>query len=963
MTGHHIYTRSWFELGSKSQNAGTFTVELSNGIFGDQSDDVIYNRLNPMYAAVPEALAPLNSGKSMLRVFHPLPDTTVICRNWFVTDEITGRGPVPYAFSLIFRGGSNDVFLRHPAKAFTPEAMETYDSFRARVTPDAPVAISRSFDPRKEDYSSPFVFSKSEWVETFGFDRELFIAFYVSLCRSICGKGNTRVGVVLPADADGELLIMATLALLPMFLKRKFGATSNWKGMMDGSGSRGISNLHLICCYETAPLTDTKLPIVDMTGAGRHENIEIADKSYAGWVWDNLDNESVLARFEGFLNENFESVLDRMPYQVIENCFMLWNVFVNMKKTVDFKLAAIIIKLITDSFAKNFAKFPFISARIKDCLTVIGDELAGNPGADLTLAVVQAICLLAGNGEENSRNLVYDLYRHFYDKGDWKKVAVTATYYSGLMEQPDISAQTENLCSEVLLGCLACADPGGAKVAQGAIEKYCLKLRSIILSDAPGTEESLTTYCDAILALYSAVGGRLGGSFFQFPEQSGAVSLDVASRFTRLMDFDINRLGYLPTQSQWIYSLQWLEPLTRDERGKEVIRGMYKLYYDKTPVEYRRDYILYIENKHNKLLLLIIQSYPYIRNDVERILSDRFAEEITKAGYALDMDDTWAHINGWLDRLDVLKFTDYDVIYSHMRQVVRLDKNILINISGTISNGSLLTIVRLYGTTDPQFVNLLYILHMIDTAALTGSVDKNIAQNSRLFSVQEIRDARIRMDYWYTKSFTDPAEWALLMLTATMGSVGFNVSEFIRMCRTKNKASSDAVGPEDMVCVLTAMKLLDEYDDYYRRELLMKFRNMIVSTLNEYNSEDIFVNVNVARAFSRISPVQWKHEVGRTIAERLYRDKGVSDDIRDVYYQIKRSSSNKDAAVAPRPVLITSVLGLMLLALAAIMLFMLSGGMVGAVFGATVSLWVPYILAFLIALSSVVTAVMYLSKK
>ena len=900
MTGHLIYTRSWFEMGSKSQNAGTFTVELTEGIFGAQSDEIVYNKLNPMFAAVPESLAPLNSGKSMLRVFHPLPDTTIISRNWFVTDKITGRGPVPYAFSLIFRGSSNDIFLQNPEKAFSPDAAEPYDSFCDRVAPDAPVAISREYDPKKGDYLSPFLFGRNDWINELGFNQELFAGYYINLCKAICGKANSRVGTVLPEGGNSELLILATLSLLPMCMKKKFSAVSRWKGMMDGSAGGAISSLHLICCFGMPPLSETKFPVVDLTGAGNHENIDIADRSYADWVWENIDNKAAITGFDRFLTENFGSVSDKMPYMVIENCFMLWNVFVNQKKVLDFKLAAITMKLITDSFAKNFSKFPFICDRIQDCLIIIREELAKNLHADLAPSVIQAICLLAGNGEMDAHETVSDIHNYFCGKSDWKRASITIAYYSSLLERPDIAADTEKLCCEMLLGHLTSTDQGIAKTARSTIEKYCRRLRTIILSGGASAEASLAKYRSAMLALYSAAGGRLGGMIFDLPAQGGmdanresngsirqGAGIDAAARFARLMEFDITSLGYVPTQARWVDSLKWLKPLSQDENGKAQIIELYRLYYDSIPAGQKQIYILNGNKQQRELLLRLIRTYEHIKKDIEQVLGRCIYEDLNKAGPALDSDETWKKVSTWLDRLDTLEFTIYDRIYPLIRQIVSLDLDNLLDISGSVSADSIQTIARLYDSAEPQLADRLNIMRMIDTAAVAGDVEKKPGYGIRHFDIHEALECYNRMNYWYEKSFSDPAGWALFMLAATVGSAGFNVWEFIKMCREKNETASETICPQDMVCVFAALKHLEGYSDEYRMELAARFREMISSALSEDNAEDIFINGNVTKAFSGLSPSTIKDDIGKTIAERLYQNKDISTGIRDTYYRIR----------------------------------------------------------------------------
>jgi len=182
-----------------------------------------------MCATVPEAVAPRNTGRSLLRIFHLSPDTTIVGRSWFITDEITGRGTVPYAYNLIFRGRNDrEAFLNHPAKAFSSDAHEPYRSFCARVITDAPAPISAEYDPKSADYTDQFVFSRNDWIESFGFDENLFTNYFANLYKAVCSRGNNKVGVILPGERGqrekdgqrGELLILATLSLLPMFMKK-----------------------------------------------------------------------------------------------------------------------------------------------------------------------------------------------------------------------------------------------------------------------------------------------------------------------------------------------------------------------------------------------------------------------------------------------------------------------------------------------------------------------------------------------------------------------------------------------------------------------------------------------------------------------------------------------------------------------------------------------------------------------
>ena len=964
MTGHHIYTRSWFELGSKSKNPGTFTVELTDDIFGAQSNDVIYGKLNPMLAAVPEALAPLNSGKSMLRIFHPLPDTTVVSRNWFVTDEITGRGPVPYAHSLIFRRNTNDVFLKNPAHAFSLDSAEQYESFLARVTPDEPVALSRRYDPRKEDYMSPFIFGKSDWIESFGFNQALFVKYFVSLCKAICDKGNLKLAVVLPNAVDSELLILATLALLPMFMKRRFGAASSWKGMMDGSSSKAVSGLHLVCCYENYPMSDSKLPILDLTEADRSSHLDVAEQGYANCVWDNLGDSEMMAEFEGFLLENFSSVLEKMPYRVIDSCFMLWNVFVKSKAVVDFRLAAIITKLITDCFAKNFAKFPFIVEKIKFCLSIIQAGLASPLNADLDTAVIQAICLLAGNGEDNARNSIISIHDHYHKKGDFKRAAITASYYAGLLEQPGITAEIEALCCKALLECASYADHGDAKAAQGALGKYFSRLKAVMLNFDTLNEkadELFARYSDAALALHSSTGGKLSGAFFQLPELAGATSYEVSARFVRLMTFDIKQLGHSPTPAQWIDTFGWVKPLARDKDGQEQIKEIYKLYYNRVTPDKRRACVLHIEKHLREILNILLLSDSGIRHEIEQVFIECCLEGFQTTQYTMNTDEVWDYVRQWLDRLAALGFKDGDTVRKMLRQALPIDRDGLLFISGSISHGSLKTVEELYGGSNVFLGSTLGILFAIDDVAASRAVPHN-ASGAGLIQVPEINNYLGRMNYWYDKSFNDPSEWALLMMIATVGVDGFHADKFLSLCRSKTGVTSNAIGPEDMACIFKAISKLNGYGDAYRVGILSKLKSVITPAIDSHNAESVFSNSSVMGAFSGIEQSPWKYEIGRAIVYSLSKHKEVDPEMRDVYFQY-RFRGAAQAGPDPKPVVYFALLSILLAALAGFSVFWFGAGIIGSVIGALIPTWVPYLLAGLVLLSTAFNAVMNLSKK
>jgi len=102
--------------------------------------------------------------------------------------------------------------------------------------------------------------------------------------------------------------------------------------MMDGGSSGATNGLQLLCYWDEVPVSDARFPVIDLTKLGGNINWGTIAKKYAGWVWSHLDDVRTLSKFEAFLVNVFDSVLDRMPFEVVEDCFSLWDFFV-VKKT------------------------------------------------------------------------------------------------------------------------------------------------------------------------------------------------------------------------------------------------------------------------------------------------------------------------------------------------------------------------------------------------------------------------------------------------------------------------------------------------------------------------------------------------------------------------------------------------------------------------------------------------------
>jgi len=941
MRGHHIYTRSWFEYGSKSKNAGTFTVELTNGIFGDKTDDVIYNRLNPMCAAVPEALAPRNSEQSLLRLYHIPPDASVVSRSWFVTDEITERGTVPYSYSLIFKGErDNDIFLQNPEKAFAKDSFERYENFRARVGPDAPSAVSAKYDPRGDDYTQPFKFTKDDWIGTFGFDRELFILFYSSLCKAVCSKSGAKVGAILPLNRDGETFILAVLSVLPMFLKRKFGAAANWAGMMDGNSSNAVNGLHLLCYFDESPISDSKFPVIDLTPAKRHENVDAKISEYAGWVWDNLDDAGLLAGFEGFLGENFPAVLDKMPYDVIENCFSLWSTFIAGNGELGYSQAAHLIKETADNFAKNFTKFPLISEYIRKCMTVLRSGLSGGSQGALTVPVIQAICLLAANGEEISKGFAFDIYTFFTAQNDLKKSGAVLPYCAGLLENPNITPDFEERICGMMAAALKCDDANSVKTAQEAIYKYCCRKRAAVLADRADQRKALSDYREMAAALYLSMNGKLTGEIFKTPAPDSP-GLSCAESFCELMEFDIKSLGFVPDPEHWGISADWVKNLPEERRS-----ALFVLYYSK--VADKRRCFLYLEREMPELLLALMKDGDVL-DEIKNVYTDMFDSEWREGDRSPKNDQTWADLLKWKERLDKLGFPPDDAVFENIRGSVNLRKDILVQISGKISRASLSAIYKLY-KSDFRIMSLACLLNLIDNAA-NGELNEE-KQRDILKGYPErdliFRDAKYRMEFWYDKYRNETVLWALEMTRAVMMNNEFDVDAFLSLCRPKHENPS---GTQDVLDILKAMKMWNGLENSAYRPINSAFQSFFEEKYlygAGYSTvENIFTKKDVIAAFKNLRMPEWKRPTGKKIADILKQNKRIDSDIIQEYYYSPRIDDGP--ALPAEFMLIVTGSVFVLYALSFLFIFVLGTG-TGASFVTNI---LPYIFGVLILGSSV----------
>lgn len=970
MRGHHIYTSSWFKYGSNSKNPGTYTVELTNDIFGSDTEDVIF-KLNQMCASVPETLTPRNTNESFLRLYHILPDTTVVSRSWFVSDEITGRGTVPYTHSLIFRGGDNERFLHCPSKSFDISSAEPYKSYLGRVSAEAPTEHSTRYDPRGEDYKEPFVYSQNEWIANLGIDEELFIKYYVSLGRAICSRSSTRLAVILPKNRDSEKLILATLSLLPLFMKRKFAAASKWTGLMDGSGSTAVSGIQLLCYYDESPVSESGFSVIDLTGSGRHANIAgptLTEYNYTKWIWKNIDESKKLIEYENFIEQTFTTVLDKIPFEVVANSFFLW-----LNGNIDtYEIAKISLLLIAGSFAKNFAKFEFIKSALDRTIKKLLERIIVS---DYDIRRVQAVCLLATNGSVSAKKLVDKLFDEFKDKECWDKLAIILQYFKTVWEtnaERDTAESTfaeegtvtegsavgginvdRNNAIKNLWSCIYLSDKSKecAKIAMEPLIIHCQKMRDTILTDKQKSDEVFTNYMKLSESLNKIL--KLPNTFFQLKDILKINSID-AERFFQLDAFDVGTLGYTPSALHWVQAINWAANLTVVRRCE-----LWLLYYLKIKGNIG-EYIIALEkagkaeHDRNRILSEFIESSSDAAKETAQFYMNDFTSRWNAGAHPLDSDATWNIVKEFLDRIERVPLDDQGVL-EYIREMIGLKKDNIEWMAEQLSKDSFQTIDRLYkGIGSPADIRDIIDL---DSLSIGSRFSNDLATKIRTGAKSQI--CINRMLYWYKNTSGALDEWAFAIATAKSNSVDSIVKVYFELRHSKMGVVS---GKEEASEVFKIVDFLTAYGNLSINrsfDIPYSIKERLVSI-----DKESFKGHNIRKEFKNLYDSVWKSRVGEAIYDILKDDRNVSEDILNDYKcqkitNITMYSENNNFLFDWGILAIIATFLAIIAGFAEFILLILCGGneIVTLVLGKDLALIVPYSLVVLIIIATLFSVI------
>jgi len=761
MTGHHIYTRSWYAFGSRSRSPGTYTVELTDGLFPPGTDDVIHQKLNPVFSGTQPSIAGYSMERSLLRVFHPTTDSSVVSRSYFTNDEITGRGVVQYSFGLVFTKEASDQFLRFPRRAFEPSAFEPYGELVGRVAEDGTLAYSGAYDPKPADYGSPIVVPRDKWAG-FGFDRDSFVDFFVSLGKAITAqKSEQKTAVLLPAGANGEELMLAVLSVLPQWLRRKFGAASRWAGAMEGGNAAAIAGMQLVCYVGEKPPYDAEAAIIDLAG-GSNRNIEpVTDeqRELAQWYWDNIDDPGALSEMEGYLLKQYKQLMDRMPFAIFAHCFWLWLTFTKNYRfgdSLSFETASRAIESLASAFGRKLNDYFENKVMLLSIANCFSTDLAKVGASEVKAATVRAICVLAGSdvklGSILMRDLAQPLYEKLFAAGQWGKLEPILQYYSKVLgdEGPAERVPEARASFERLLVCpdRACADEAGA-----ALSRYA---NACIAAALTRSEKSRIEDYKAIAILLKNTGRQINidiSSIGNLPDSEEATKAFYAiEKYNREVIANVRP----PGNKQLEYVLGRLHLLAPDDE-RSALRELLAIYWRAEELKdkaQQRKYVNYLSE--NRKIHLFVENDVGI-DDIRGIYEDELNTAFD--GREFDsVDDRIAELLKWSRALrDECGFRATDPIFDCYNAKLRK----LSSVKGLCESmspdaGKQLSEILRQSTLRSQKEVVALLCKLDDIAESRDEVSKVLKE------FEAIPDIFLaRMDYWIRRAGSPPPEWAL----------------------------------------------------------------------------------------------------------------------------------------------------------------------------------------------------------
>ena len=777
MTGHHVFTRSWYEYGSHSKNPGTYTVELTDRFFGHQTHDVIYHKLNPSFAGTQPTLAGYSQEDSMLRVFNPTPESVIVARSYFANDEITGRGMVQYSYGLLFSGSDKDNFLVNPKRAFSIRAYEPYDEFVKRVPDDGLLPYSNKYDPVMEDYAGSLTYETDKW-KRLGFSEDIFVKFFVSLGRAITSqKGDPKVAV-MSADNNGEDILLATLFILPHWQKRKFGGISTWAGALDRSGKSPLGGIQLVCYSNDKPPHDTSEVIIDLTGTNAHKNvpdISYQEEIFARWMWKNINIPDKILDMTRYMFKNYKSLLDRMPFEISAHCFWLWLTFVEEYKEeaeLSFETKCMAITSLVSAFGRKLEEHFRDAGLLQKILASFGEELPFVAASELNRETIKALCALASGdttiGNVKVRSFIKPVFSKLEKAEHYDALEPIVVYYSKFFKDE----KPKELINEALpffSKLTACSNKKIADEAAAVLGRYAsacavAKLKGI------NPEQRMSQF-NIIADLFRKQGRQINLDYASFEElpKNAAFSVD----FYEIETATRERFNMKPPGAKQLQSVQnWLSWLPDDI--KEIsFRSLLDYYWradELADAAQRAKYVKHLFD--NKVLGLYVK-----RNVGKDFIRDIYLSEFNAAMSPLQNaapDEKIRSLIHWREVFsDVCGFADSDLVFEALSENV--SNMLLVNIENLIRTVSpkamedlqkLLSRGSLAGGHASPLLRVINAVCKIDMGGKVGG-EFSASYGEWADNGQYIM---FRIDYWLSSVGSPPPEWALTRAVIEMNT-------------------------------------------------------------------------------------------------------------------------------------------------------------------------------------------------
>ena len=770
MTGHHIYTRSWYEYGSRTKNPGTFTVELTDGLFGPGTHDVVYNRLNPIFAQTQPTLAGYKPEEAMLRLFHPTPGSAMVSRSYFANDEITGRGMVQYSFGLVFTDREKDLFLQRPQRAFSLHSIELYAEFAKRVPDDRELPYSGRFDPVMADYADDFGESSEQWARL-GFTEDIFVKYFATLGRCVAGpKGDQKLAALVPQGAAAERLILSTLRVLPMWLRRKFGAASRWAGSIDSGQKASLGGIQLLCYAGERPPPDALEAVVDLTGNLAHRNIgqiSMQEEAFARWVWQNIGRPDRLAALDKYMMGTYRPLIDRMPFDASAHCFWLWHTFAETGDAfapVAFGTACAAVGSLVAAFGRKFEDFFVDRGALKKIFASLGEGILAAEPDDIGRDTVRAVCTLAAAGFEiegmRARSLTKPLFERLMRAEAFDALEPLVSYYGKYLkeEKPADIVMEAVLLFSSLTSCRAKrhADEAAAMLASYAGACAAAKL-------AGREPERRFAQFKIIIDLFKKQGRQF------VPDYAAFEGVQRDERFA--MDFyEIElavreRFNKKPPGAKHVaFVAQCLAALGGASYHGDCMANLLGLYWDaedlRDPEQRRR----YVEHLFGADALSVFIAHGVGEGYARALFADRFRAEMSELAGA-GANQRIEKLSDWLHTLTkTCGFRESDPIigdfYQTMSQQTLQDLDSIVAGASPKALDELLKLLDWFSLSDPAGSPLLRALRTVCKIDGLCKAERDVSSTHNEWA-GILHYVAARLDYWLGRSGAPPRDWAL----------------------------------------------------------------------------------------------------------------------------------------------------------------------------------------------------------